>query len=60
MFLSMAFSLLNMGLVAVIAFIFQVGLYPMIVLLIALYLITDLLLYRYICRKGIALAEGFE
>jgi ABC-2 type transport system permease protein len=60
MILGMAFSLLNMGLVAVIAFIFQVGLYPMIVLLIALYLITDLLLYRYICRKGIALAEGFE
>lgn len=60
MILSMAFSLLNMGLVAAIAFIFQVGLYPMIALLIALYLITDLLLYRYICRKGITLAEGFE
>ena len=60
MILSMAFSLIHMGLVALIAFIFQIGLYPMIVLLIALYLITDLLLYRYICRKGIALAEGFE
>jgi ABC-2 type transport system permease protein len=60
MILGMAFSLLNMGMVAVIAFIFQVGLYPMVTLLIALYLITDLLLYRYICRKGIALAEGFE
>ena len=60
MFLSMAFSLLNMGLVAVIAFIFRIGLYPMALILSALYLVLDLLLYYYIRKKDIALAEGFE
>ena len=60
MLLTMAFSLLNMGLVAVVAFILRIGVYLMVFGLSLLYLVMDLLLYQYICKKDIALAEGFE
>ncbi len=60
MMFTMAYSLLNMGLVAVLAFILNMDLYVMCAILSVLYLALDVLLYRYIERKDIALADGFE
>ena len=42
------------------AFILNMDLYVMCAILSVLYLALDVLLYRYIERKDIALADGFE
>lgn len=60
MIVTMAFSLINMGLLSVIAFVFQAELPVMALGLSLLYLGSDVLLYRYIRKKDIALADGFE
>ena len=60
MMFTMAYSLLNMGLVSVLAFVLHTDLYVMCAVLSVLYLALDVLLYRYIERKDIALADGFE
>lgn len=56
----MVFSLVSMGLAAVMAFVFDMNMYTMALVLSLLYLVLDLLLYRYIRKKDIALAKGFE
>ena len=58
--LGMAFSLLNMGIVVVLAFLLDVSAVLMTLILSFLYLVLDLLLYRYIRAKDIRLADGFE
>ena len=60
MLVGTAFSLLGMGLVAVLAFVLDIDMYLTTVILSALFLGADLLLYRYIRHKDIRLAEGFE
>ena len=60
MFIGMAFSLLNMGLVAVLAFVIGVDAAVMVPVLIVFYLAADALLYLYVRKKDIALADGFE
>ena len=58
--LGMAFSLINMGLVAVLAFVVNVNTATMTLTLIMVYLTLDLLLYQHIRNKDISLADGFE
>ena len=58
--LGMAFCLLNMGIVAVLAFLLNVDVLVMLVGLSVLYGVADVLLYRYIQKKDIALADNFE
>ena len=60
MMLGMAFSLINMGLVAVLTFVVNVNTVTMTLTLSVLYLVLDLLLYRYIRNKDVSLADGFE
>jgi len=57
---SLAFSLLNMGIVALLAFLFGVRMIAMTAILTVLYGLIDYLLYRYIRSKDISLADGFE
>ncbi len=57
---SLAFSLLNMGIVAVLAFLIGVRMIVMTVILTVFYGLIDYLLYRYIRSKDIRLADGFE
>ena len=57
---SLAFSLLNMGIVALLAFLFGVRMIAMTVILTVFYGLIDYLLYRYIRSKDISLADGFE
>ena len=57
---SLAFSLLNMGIVALLAFLSGVRMIAMTAILTVLYGLIDYLLYRYIRNKDISLADGFE
>ena len=60
MMLGMVFSLLGMGLAALLAFVLQLNMYWIAVILSLLFMALDLLLYRYIRKKDISLADGFE
>ncbi len=60
MIYSMGFSLVNMGLVALLAFLFRLDMFKITIALSLFYLLCDYLLYRYIRDKDIKLAEGFE
>ena len=60
MMLGMAFSLLNMGLVAVLTFLLKLDAVKLMIGLTLLYAIADYLLYRYIQKKDIALAKDYE
>ncbi|MCR5097008.1 MAG: hypothetical protein K6A70_09815 [Erysipelotrichaceae bacterium] len=60
MMLGMVFSLMNMGLVGVLAFVMELSM-PMITLVLSIiYLLLDVILYRYIKDKDLKLADGFE
>ena len=58
--LGLAFAFLNMGLIAVLTFLLKVDEWKLMIGLILLYGAADCLLYRYIRKKDIALADGFE
>ena len=60
MMYSMGFSLINMGLVALLAFVLNLDMPIMMLVLSLFYLLCDYLLYKYIKVKDIRLADGFE
>ena len=60
MMLGLAFSFLNMGLIAVLTFLLNVSAGTMTLILTIFYGIIDVLLYCYIRKKDIRLADGFE
>ena len=60
MMYSMGFSLINMGLVALLAFVLNLDMPIMMLVLSLFYLLCDYLLYKYIKDKDIRLADGFE
>ena len=57
---TMAFTLINMGLVALMAFLFKLDMKTLTIVLTIIYLIITVILYRYIRAKDIRLADGFE
>ncbi len=60
MVFGMVFSLLNMGLVAALAFVTELNMPTITLVLSLIYLLLDLVLYRYIKNKDLKLADGFE
>ena len=60
MMLTMAFSLINMGLVALLAFVCKLKTITLMIALTVIYLIIICILYRYIKDKDVKLADGFE
>ena len=58
--LTMAFSLINMGLVALLAFVCKLKTITLMIALTVIYLIIVCILYRYIKDKDVRLADGFE
>lgn len=58
--LSLAFSLLNMGVIAVMAFLIDFNTVTMTLILSLLYGLIDVLLFYYIRNRDFALADGFE
>ncbi len=57
---SMGLAFLNMGLVAVLAFLLELSAPLMAAILSVLYLTAVILLYSHVRKKDIALADGFE
>jgi ABC-2 type transport system permease protein len=57
---TLAFTLINMGLVAILAFLFKMKMSVLAIALSVIYLIAVIVLYRYIRTKDIRLADGFE
>ncbi|MBR3264397.1 MAG: hypothetical protein IKI61_00360, partial [Erysipelotrichaceae bacterium] len=60
MVFGMVFSLLNMGLVAALAFVTELNMPTITLVLSLIYLLLDVMLYRYIKNKDLKLADGFE